>query len=174
MRPRHPHPGTAVAKVARAPRIPSDRGQGSFPIPAPAPAPTPGRGVAIGDSRGKSRSTIGPGPRRGFSGDYWTGTPGMKGRVFHSPQRQRGVRSCPDTQDPPLHFSRPRRPPGYERQRDGDLQNRNCPRPGCHNAPLDLLCLQSGQACAGGLGKRQVEAADPGALGSASTAVGRP
>ncbi len=30
MRPRHPHPGTAVARVARAPRTPADEDKGRF------------------------------------------------------------------------------------------------------------------------------------------------
>ena len=116
MRPRHPHPGTAVAKVARAPRTPTDEDKVRFrfllPLPllveglsirsrAPIPsrarkeAPAPGRGVAIGDSRSKSRSTIGPTPGAISPATPGSGRRAMKGRVcFIAPSVSAGCGSA--------------------------------------------------------------------------------
>ena len=83
-----------------------------------------------------------PRPRRDFSGDFWPGAPGdERAFVFHSPKVAAGyVGPMPSsakrpadegvgsTGDPgPVAYT-----PGYERQRDGDFQDRNCHRTRVH------------------------------------------
>ena len=149
MRPRHPHPGTAVAKVARAPRTPTDEDKVRFRFPLPLPplvkgrsirsrapipsrarkeAPAPGRGVAIGDSRGKS--TIGPAPGAVSPATPRPGRRAKKGRVcFIAPSVSAGCGSArpPRTRRCSLVARGDLR--AMNGKRDGDFQNRNCHRP---------------------------------------------
>ena len=90
MRPCHPHPGTAVAKAARAPRPPTDEDMVRFGFLLP--LSVEGRSIR---SRGKSRSTIGPAPGAVSPVTLGPGRRAMKGRVcFIAPRVSAGCGSA--------------------------------------------------------------------------------